>query len=107
MLGERLAAPVLIGDGVPGLRFDGEDLLADRTVQVGPVGEVAVEHGAAQARPVRDQLHVDVGGELACAHHLWHFTDLPPGHPACGNWVRSSFTWKKQPDGRWLIIHDH
>ena len=48
-----------------------------------------------------------VGGELACAHHLWHFTDLPPGHPACGNWVRSSFTWRKQPDGRWLIIHDH
>ena len=52
-------------------------------------------------------LAVTVGAELAAAHCLWHFTQLPPGHPAGRHWFRSSTVWQKQPDGRWLILHDH
>lgn len=55
---------------------------------------------------IRD-LKISVGGELAIAHCLWHFAGLPPGHPAGRHWLRSSVVWTKQPDGRWLITHDH
>ena len=52
-------------------------------------------------------LTLAVGSDLASAHYLWHFTEVPPGHPAGRHWLRSSMVWKKQPDGRWLIVHDH
>ena len=52
-------------------------------------------------------LTLTVGSDLASAHCLWHFTDVPPGHPAGRHWLRSSIVWKKHSDGRWLIVHDH
>ncbi len=58
------------------------------------------------ALEIRD-LKIAVGSDLASAHCLWHFTELPPGHPAGRHWLRSSIVWKKQADGRWLIVHDH
>ena len=58
------------------------------------------------AMETRD-LKIAVGGDLASVHCLWHFTDLPPDHPAGRSWLRSSTVWKKQADGGWLIVHDH
>lgn len=52
-------------------------------------------------------LAVSIGGDLASAHFLWFFTGLPPGHPAGRHWFRSSIVWRRQGDGRWLIVHDH
>jgi hypothetical protein len=52
-------------------------------------------------------LTLALGSDLACAHFLWHFTDVPPGHPAGRHWLRSSIVWRKQTTGRWLIVHDH
>lgn len=52
-------------------------------------------------------LTLAVGSDLASAHCLWRFIELPPGHPAGRHWLRSSIVWKKQPDGGWLIVHDH
>lgn len=52
-------------------------------------------------------LTVEVGGEMALAHFVWHFTDLPADHPAGRHWLRSSIAWRLQPDGGWLIVHDH
>lgn len=51
--------------------------------------------------------HLHVGSDLAIAHFLWHFVDLTPNHPAGRHWFRSSMVWRKQADGRWLIVHDH
>jgi predicted enzyme related to lactoylglutathione lyase/ketosteroid isomerase-like protein len=58
------------------------------------------------AAETRD-LTISVSGELASAHFIWHFTGLPPGHPAGRHWFRSSIVWRRQGDGRWLIAHDH
>lgn len=52
-------------------------------------------------------LSVSVGGEMAAAHFIWHFTALPADHPAGRLWLRSSIVWRLQPDGGWLIVHDH
>ena len=52
-------------------------------------------------------LQLCVGSDMAAAHFLWHFTDLPPGHPAGTHWLRSSVLWRKQADGGWRIVHDH
>lgn len=60
-------------------------------------GEFSVEH--------RD-LAVMLGGDQACAHFIWHFVDLPPGHPAGQHWFRSSIVWRRI-DGDWRIVHDH
>lgn len=48
-----------------------------------------------------------VGGDLASAHVLWHFADLPPNHPAGRHWFRSTILWRKQADGSLRILHDH
>lgn len=53
------------------------------------------------------ELTVRSDGELALAHFLWHFTDLPPGHPAGRHWLRSSLVAHKAADGGWRIVHDH
>jgi len=47
------------------------------------------------------------GGDLASAHALWHFTDLPANHPAGRHWFRSTILWRKQADGKLRILHDH
>lgn len=52
-------------------------------------------------------LTVVAGGDLAAAHFLWHFTGLPPGHPAGRHWLRSSLVLNKAGDGPWRIVHDH
>lgn len=52
------------------------------------------------------EVAVQVGGDLAAAHRLWHFTGLPPGHPAGDAWLRSTLVWQ-QRDSRWRIVHDH
>ncbi len=53
------------------------------------------------------EMKIASGGEMAMSHFMWHFTGLPPGHPAGKHWLRSSIQWRRQPDGRWLIEHDH
>lgn len=52
-------------------------------------------------------LRLHLGGELASAHFLWHFIDLPPNHPAGCHWFRSSIVWGRRADGAWRIVHDH
>lgn len=52
-------------------------------------------------------LSLSLGGDLAYAHFLWRFVDLPPGHPAGRHWLRSTMIWRKQADGDWRIVHDH
>lgn len=52
-------------------------------------------------------LTISLGGDLASTHFIWHFIDLPPGHPAGRHWLRSSIVWRRQADGGWLITHDH
>ncbi len=51
-------------------------------------------------------LTVHVGGDLASAHWLWRFIELPPEHPAGQTWMRSTAVWQRR-DGRWSIVHDH
>lgn len=51
-------------------------------------------------------LGLHLGGELASAHFLWHFIDLPANHPAGRHWFRSSILWRKEAEG-WRIVHDH
>jgi uncharacterized protein len=51
-------------------------------------------------------LRLHLGSDLANAHFLWRFIDLPPNHPAGRHWFRSSIVWRKQVDG-WRIVHDH
>ena len=55
---------------------------------------------------IRD-LATHIDGNLASAHFLWHFTGLPPGHPAGAHWLRSSIVWQRQAGGDWRIVHDH
>lgn len=52
-------------------------------------------------------LTLAVGADLASAHFIWRFVDLPPGHPAGRHSFRSSMVWARQPGGGWLITHDH
>ncbi len=51
-------------------------------------------------------LRLQLGGELASAHFIWRFIELPPNHPAGRHWFRSSILWRKQAQG-WRIVHDH
>jgi uncharacterized protein (TIGR02246 family) len=51
-------------------------------------------------------LRVTASGDVAGAHWLWRFTELPEDHPAAQSWMRSSTIWQRQGE-RWLIIHDH
>ncbi|MCB1940772.1 MAG: nuclear transport factor 2 family protein [Candidatus Accumulibacter sp.] len=52
-------------------------------------------------------LSVSVAGEIAAAHFVWHFSGLPPDHPAGRHWLRSTMVWRRQADDSWLIVHDH
>lgn len=52
------------------------------------------------------EVQVEASGDLASAHFIWHFTKLPPGHPAGRHWLRSSLVLRRTAEG-WRIIHDH
>ena len=51
-------------------------------------------------------LFLTVGTELAVAHWLWRFSDLPADHPAGQTLMRSTVIWARR-GGVWRIIHDH
>ncbi|WP_242056682.1 nuclear transport factor 2 family protein [Nostoc sp. FACHB-152] len=51
-------------------------------------------------------LNIFVSGELAFAHWLLRFTDMPEDHPAMQTWLRFTAGYQRQ-QGKWLIVHEH
>ena len=51
-------------------------------------------------------LRLTVNGDLALAHWIWRFTDLPKNHPAAQTWMRNTAGYRKIRD-RWQIVHEH
>lgn len=94
------APEAVVFDAIPPFS-SGLDAMRAKVVDCLPYfpDQSAIEH--------RD-LTISAGADLASAHFLWHFTALPPGHPAGRHWFRSSIVWRRQsPGGDWLIVHDH
>ncbi|WP_445633372.1 Nuclear transport factor 2 family protein [Nostoc sp. DSM 114161] len=51
-------------------------------------------------------LKIFASGDLAFAHWLLRFTDMPEDHPAMQTWLRFTAGYQRQ-HGRWSIVHEH
>ncbi|CAF1226282.1 unnamed protein product [Rotaria sp. Silwood1] len=49
---------------------------------------------------------IHVNGDVAFAHWLWRFTNIPENHRAIKTWMRATVGYQRQ-NGRWLIVHEH
>jgi uncharacterized protein (TIGR02246 family) len=52
-------------------------------------------------------LEIMTGCELAFAHYLARCGATGLDGTEHGGWLRATACFRRQPDGRWLIVHDH
>ncbi|CAF1144370.1 unnamed protein product [Rotaria sordida] len=49
---------------------------------------------------------IHVSDNIAFAHWLWRFTEVPENHRILKTWMRATMGYRKQNE-QWLIVHEH